>query len=153
MNLTIQKNLDTQGVKVDLDNDGTEQMVYHTIQVVSGIDVTHGGHAAAGTMLAYSQEINGNTQTSYVSLRATGIGSSTIKVITHSYDKTIYDSYMTRADNHWADLQDKYTEEQLNAADTLGIDLNLEDHPAHTETISNEVTLEFDDSRGTIQII
>lgn len=153
MNLTIQKNIDRQGVKADLTNDGTEQLVYHTIQVVSGIAVTHGGGAGAGTLLAYPQEIDGNVQTTYLHLKAAETGSAVIKVITHSYDKTAYEAYMQRADDHWADLQDTYTDEQLENADDLGLELNIENPPNHTETVSNEVTLEFDDSRGTIQIV
>lgn len=147
MNITATKNATGQTVDVVIDNDGSERVMFHTIEKVSGIDVTHGG-GNASEFFRYPNTTEGTSQSTNLNVRASANGEAVIKVKAHAYlpaDLIAFDEALD-------DFEEKYTATEIqNGEDSEGNELTHPPYPTPTELISDNLTLVFDDSRGIHQ--
>lgn len=147
MNIIATKNATGQTVDVVIDNDGSERVVFHTIEKVSGVDVTHGG-ANATEFLRYRNTTDGTSQSTNLNVRASANGEAVIKVKAHAYlpaDLIAFDKALD-------DFEEKYTSTEIqNGEDSEGNELIHPPYPTPIELISDNLTLVFDDSRGIHQ--
>lgn len=147
MNISATKNATNQTLDVVIDNDGNERILFHTIEKVSGVDVTHGG-GNASEFLRYTYTIDGTNQTSQLNIRATASGEAVIKAKVHAYLPADISAFDTAMD----EFEAKYTETEIqNGEDSEGNTLTNPPYPTPTELISDNITLVFDDSRGIHQ--
>lgn len=147
MNITATKNATNQTLDVVVNNDGSERILYHTIEKVSGINVTHGG-ANATEFLGYNCTTDGTNQTSKLNIRASANGEAVIKVKVHAYLPADITAFDTAIDA----MEAQYTEAEIqNGEDSEGNALASPSYPTPTELVSDNITLVFDDSRGVHQ--
>jgi len=144
MDMTVTKNATNQTIDVVINNDGTERAIFHSIEKVSGVDVTSGGSDAT-TWLRYVDVIDGTTQTSNLNVKATADGEAVIKVKAHAYVASELNAFHAALTALWAD----------NTADEIAAMSASEDlsdsEPTPVEFTSSNITLVFDDSKGVHQ--
>ena len=147
MNISATKNATNQTLDVVIDNDGNERILFHTIEKVSGVDVTHGG-ANATQFLRYADTIDGTNQSSQLNIRASANGEAVIKAKIHAYLPTDITAFDTALD----EFEAQYTETEIqNGEDSEGNSITSPAYPTPTELISANITLVFNDSRGIHQ--
>jgi hypothetical protein len=147
MNITATKNTTGQTLDVVIANDGTQRILFHTIEKVSGVDVTHGG-ANATEFLRYADTIDGTNQTSELNIRASANGEAVIKAKVHAY----LPSDLTAFDTALDEFEAQYTATEIqNGEDSEGNSITSPAYPTPIELISSNITLVFNDSRGIHQ--
>lgn len=150
MNITVTKNVESQTIDVVLNNDGILRGVFHTIKKVSGIDITHGSGAKANTTLKYFEVVDGSTQTTKMHLSSIEVGDGEIFVEAHVYLQSDLDKFESDNETHYG----QFTTDEIAAdKDSDGNSIH-ENRPAFPEFViltSPNITLTFDDSKGTYQ--
>ena len=138
-------------LRVTLDNDGSLDFCVHNLEVVSGVEVTHGGGAPSSTTLHYKaveRDADGDGIIDYSSSKMTVAqtekGTSVIKVCADVILKKDYDVYIT--------AYEKWKEENMvtiTLQDKTEVEVYKEDHteppeyPTATVYKSGEITLEW----------